>query len=127
MDKALAQDLIDAVERELSLHTHLLARLRSRSSEGVASGQPTSARFWGRLLPESEAELWEQMKIAERRRREAVRRATDGTGEWRLSRVISRMPEEKARRLTDLRRRFGDVAASIAGTLRTCDDVAHAA
>ena len=127
MDPTLAQDLIDAVERELSLHTHLLARLQSRPVDVAAARQPTSARFWGRLLPESEAELWEQMKLAERRRREAVRRITDGTGEWRLSRVISKMPEDQASRLTDLRCRFGAVAASIAGALRNRDEVAHAA
>jgi len=118
METALAQSLVDSVESEFSLHVKLLRRLRHEADEGEARRHP-SARFWGRLLPESVADIWQEMKVAERERRQILRRIAEGSGAWRLSNVVAEMPYEQSERLLELRRYFAVVTTEIVTELRT--------
>jgi hypothetical protein len=128
MDSTLARQLVDVVERELSLHSDLLMRLRHPEQHPETDdARPTSARFWGRLLPESAADIWEEMKLLERERRDILKQISENSGVWRLSSIVSEMDPEEADELMALRGMFGVITAAIAEELRLRDAPASAA
>ena len=110
----------------MATRPRLLLRLRSGSVDDTET-RPTSARFWGRLLPEGVADIWEDLKLAERARRDVLHQIAADSDTWRLSSVVNEMPEDEADELMELRRRFGAVTAAISQELREMDERARAA
>jgi hypothetical protein len=120
MEGALAQALVESVENEFNLHVKLLRRLRRESADGIHSPprHGSSARFWGKPLPESATDIWDEMKAAEQNRRQILRRIADDSASWRLSNVVAELPYEEGERLMDLRDYFAVVTTEIITELR---------